>query len=137
MSTRTRASWITFSAALIACGSTGDPADVRIAGSVQALSSEALGRTEAADSMRVPPLEWTWCADGSRCAPADLPLDYAKPNGQTLRVAVTRLPAQDRSRRLGSLFVNFGGPGGDAVSTLQAFGKDLFAALNLRFDIVG
>ncbi len=82
-------------------------------------------------------LDWSDCGGGFQCATAQLPLDYSKPRGDTLAVAVTRLPAQDRAHRIGSLFVNFGGPGGDAVASLQAFGAELFATLNQRFDIVG
>jgi pimeloyl-ACP methyl ester carboxylesterase len=49
---------------------------------------------------------------------------------------VARLPAKDPARRIGSLFVNFGGPGGPNVSTLIGNGERLFAVLNERFDIV-
>jgi pimeloyl-ACP methyl ester carboxylesterase len=35
------------------------------------------------------------------------------------------------------LFVNFGGPGGDAVDTIHAIGAGLFGAVNDHFDIVG
>ena len=82
-------------------------------------------------------LSWQDCGEGFECATARLPLDYRRPRGETLGVAVTRLPARDRERRIGSLFVNFGGPGGDAVGALQAFGAGLFQVLNERFDIVG
>ena len=62
-------------------------------------------------------LDWSDCADapGFQCATADLPRDYGKPNGPTLSIAVTRLPA--RGAKVGSLFVNYGGPGGDGVAT--------------------
>jgi pimeloyl-ACP methyl ester carboxylesterase len=82
-------------------------------------------------------LSWQACGEGFECATAELPIDYRRPRGETLGVAVTRLPARDRERRIGSLFVNFGGPGGDAVASLQAFGAGLFQVLNERFDIVG
>jgi pimeloyl-ACP methyl ester carboxylesterase len=89
------------------------------------------------DAISNPDLDWQDCGGGFQCATARLPLDYAKPRGETLGVAITRLPAQNRRERIGSLFVNFGGPGGDAVASLQAFGAELFSALNERFDIVG
>src|SRR5690349_8938362 len=82
-------------------------------------------------------LVWSDCGDGFQCATFTVPRDYAQPKGPTLKLAVVRLPAQDKSRRIGSLFVNFGGPGGDAVDTIKAVGKDLFGTLNQRFDIVG
>ncbi len=92
---------------------------------------------QAASAVQAPELEWTACADGFECATALVPRDYDDPNGPTLALAVTRLPARDTEHRIGSLFVNFGGPGGDAVASLHSFGKDLFASLNERFDIVG
>jgi pimeloyl-ACP methyl ester carboxylesterase len=84
----------------------------------------------------IPELKWSDCADGFECATAAVPLDYDKREGKKIELAVTRLRAQDPARRIGSLFVNYGGPGGDAVATTQAIGKDLFGALNDRFDIV-
>ena len=82
-------------------------------------------------------LDWEPCAEGFECATFKVPRDYDRPRGDKLALAVTRLPATDPERRIGSLFVNFGGPGGDAVASLHAFGADLFASLNDRFDIVG
>ena len=34
------------------------------------------------------------------------------------------------------MFINYGGPGGTAVDTTQAVGKDLFGAVNDKFDLV-
>src|SRR3954469_11385532 len=84
-------------------------------------------------------LDWSDCAGapGFECATADLPRDYGSPAGRKLSIAVTRLPARDQAHKVGSLFVNYGGPGGDGVATTQAIGADLFGALNERFDIVG
>jgi pimeloyl-ACP methyl ester carboxylesterase len=82
-------------------------------------------------------LSWSDCGGGFQCATATVPRDYRFPRGRQIKLAVTRLPATDRAHRIGSLFVNFGGPGGDAVASLHAFGGDLFASLNDRFDIVG
>ena len=81
-------------------------------------------------------LHWQPCGDGFECASAAVPRNYAQPHGSTFRLAVARSPARDRERRIGSLFVNFGGPGSPDVNTLKANGKTLFAELNRRFDIV-
>jgi pimeloyl-ACP methyl ester carboxylesterase len=92
--------------------------------------------TSAARAAQAPVLDWQPCAEGFECATAEVPRDYTRPNGPKLRLAVTRLTAQDQASRIGSLFVNFGGPGGTAVDLLQAIGPFLFADLNQRFDIV-
>ena len=83
-------------------------------------------------------LQWADCGDGFECATATVPLDYARPKAGTLDIAVTRMPATEPDKRLGSLFVNFGGPGAPAVETLHTPGViAAFASLNERYDIVG
>ena len=47
-----------------------------------------------------------------QCATAVVPLDYDRPKGKQITLALARLPASDPSRRIGSLFLNPGGPGG-------------------------
>src|SRR4051794_31122854 len=83
-------------------------------------------------------LDWSDCADapGFQCATAQLPRDYDSPNASKLSIAVTRLPARDQAHKVGSLFVNYGGPGAEGVAATQAIGADLFGSLNERFDIV-
>jgi pimeloyl-ACP methyl ester carboxylesterase len=81
-------------------------------------------------------LAWTDCGDGYQCATLNVPRDYRRPNGPKFSLAIIRLPAQDQAHRIGALFVNFGGPGGPAVDTIHAIGRDLFGAVNDRFDIV-
>jgi pimeloyl-ACP methyl ester carboxylesterase len=84
-----------------------------------------------------PSLSWQDCGDGYQCSSLKVPRDYKRPNGPTFDLAIIRLPAQDQAHRMGSLFVNFGGPGGTAVDAIHSFGGDLFGAVNDRFDIVG
>ncbi|WP_320669724.1 alpha/beta fold hydrolase [Patulibacter defluvii] len=91
-------------------------------------------------------LRWRACASaetapGLQCASLRVPLDWARPHaGPTVRLAIARLPARDRRRRIGPLFVNPGGPGGSAV---EAVGLELLTpratmgALRERFDVIG
>ncbi|WP_448619286.1 alpha/beta hydrolase [Geodermatophilus sp. URMC 65] len=96
-----------------------------------------------APASAVAPLTWTGCgttaeaaAAGVECATADLPMDYDEPEGARVQIAVARVPAADPANRIGSLFVNPGGPGGQFVTYLQQAGAGRFADLNARFDIV-
>jgi len=82
-------------------------------------------------------LTWEECGGGAECASLKVPRDYGHPGAGTFTLAITRLPAQDQANRVGALFVNFGGPGGTVVDTVQAIGADLWGAVNDRFDIVG
>ena len=56
-------------------------------------------------------LTWSDCADGGagyQCASATVPLNYDDPSGDTLSIALKRLPASDGTAELGSLFLNPG-----------------------------
>lgn len=101
-----------------------------------ALPGRAQPATPVAD-----PLDWSACADGAgawECATLRVPLDYADPAGDTIDIAVTRLPAGDPARRIGVLIVNCGGPGCPAVGFLHEVGAFMFPAEILaRFDVVG
>ncbi|MDR7275549.1 alpha/beta hydrolase [Catenuloplanes atrovinosus] len=84
-----------------------------------------------------PPLRWTPCADGFECATVPVPLDHDDPAGPRISIALTRMPATDPDRRIGSLVINPGGPGLSGVSFVQTYLRDLPAELRARFDIVG
>ncbi len=83
------------------------------------------------------PLDWQPCGDGDDCATLEVPLDYADPGGETIRLAVLRHPASVPRDRLGSLVVNPGGPGAPGTSyaagAASFFGRELVE----RFDLVG
>ena len=87
-------------------------------------------------------ITWGTCADataaaaGWQCATFKAPRDYDHPGAGFVKLAVTRLPAQDQAHRIGAMFINYGGPGGTAVDTTQAIGADLFGAVNDHFDLV-
>lgn len=90
-------------------------------------------------------LRWRSCATaetapGLQCSSLQVPLDWARPGGPRVRLAIARLPARDQRRRIGPLLVNPGGPGGSAV---EALAEGLFTpratmgALRERFDLIG
>jgi pimeloyl-ACP methyl ester carboxylesterase len=87
-------------------------------------------------------LTWTSChpeaGPSFQCATARVPLDYSRPHGQTIAIALTRLPASDPSQRIGSLFLNPGGPGGSGVDYVLGAGPFLYTdEVRARFDLVG
>ncbi len=63
-----------------------------------------------------------------------MPLDWSKPDGETIGLALIRAEATDDDR-IGSLLFNFGGPGGSGVSTLPAYAETA-ADLRERYDLV-
>ncbi|HEX5494872.1 MAG TPA: alpha/beta fold hydrolase [Mycobacteriales bacterium] len=89
------------------------------------------------DAVPTPTLNWTDCGGGFQCATATVPLDYAHPGGQTITLALNRLPASDPAHRIGSLFLNPGGPGGSGLLLARAARQFIDPAVLARFDIVG
>ncbi len=71
------------------------------------------------------------------CATVAVPLDYDRPRGRTIGIALKRHLADDPTHRIGSLFINPGGPGGSGVDVV-AFAEFLFSPEVLaRFDVIG
>jgi pimeloyl-ACP methyl ester carboxylesterase len=73
------------------------------------------------------------------CGTVSVPLNYRRPHGPQITVALTRLKARDQAHRLGSLALNPGGPGGSGylmpVQVLLRAGSG--AGLNERYDLIG
>jgi pimeloyl-ACP methyl ester carboxylesterase len=86
-------------------------------------------------------VQWAACADQPapwQCGTLTVPLDYRRVlDSGTVRIAVTRLPATDSTKRIGSLVVNPGGPGGSGVELAWGEASQLPAELTARFDLVG
>src|SRR4051812_40672112 len=86
-------------------------------------------------------VRWTPCARGVgpfQCAAVKVPLDYDAPHGKKIPIALVRLPATDQANRIGSLFLNPGGPGGSGVEFLIGLGQQLFTPeVRARFDLIG
>ncbi|MFF6775361.1 alpha/beta hydrolase [Streptomyces sp. NPDC012637] len=73
-----------------------------------------------------------------QCATVRVPLDYAKPDGERVELAVSRAKATGPGKRLGSLLVNPGGPGGSSVGYVEGYaGIGYPAPVRARYDIVG
>src|SRR5690242_17060902 len=71
------------------------------------------------EGVPVPSLDWRPCDDGFECATARVPRDYAHPRGPTVSLALIRHKALDPAHRIGSLFLNPGGPGGSGVDFVR------------------
>jgi pimeloyl-ACP methyl ester carboxylesterase len=95
----------------------------------------------AAAVAAAPSVGWSKCfakIGVFECGTVQVPLDYDAPNGATISIALVRLPATDPSRRLGSLLLNPGGPGGSGVDYALGAGPSLYTSeVRARFDLVG
>ncbi|MER6327321.1 alpha/beta hydrolase [Streptomyces coelicoflavus] len=146
-STRLRATVLVAALLATACSAGGASTS---AGSPAA---EAAGSTEAATAALTPlpkatpaglspyygqKLAWRDCGvPGFQCATMKAPLDYAKPGEGDIRLAVARKKATGPGKRLGSLLVNPGGPGGSAIGYLQQYaGIGYPAKVRAQYDMV-
>ncbi|MFD1542052.1 alpha/beta hydrolase [Nonomuraea guangzhouensis] len=107
-----------------------------------ATAATGADRTSPAEARRVdqvpaPVLHWTRCRKTAQCATAELPLDYDDPHGATIKLALLRVTAKDPRHRLGSLFVNPGGPGDSARDLAEQVPQVVSKTVLDRFDIVG
>ena len=83
-------------------------------------------------------IDWKDCPDGAsfKCGTVTVPLDYEHPDGQTITLAVKKLPALDGDAEHGSLFNNPGGPGLSGIEPMKdpsSMPEDLRAV----YDIIG
>jgi pimeloyl-ACP methyl ester carboxylesterase len=110
-------------------------------------SSPAIADTGAADpyidqlaeGADTPTVDWVDCGDEFFCGGAKVPLNYNRPRDEQIELAVIKLPASDQRNRIGTLFINFGGPGQSGVDRLRdrARWPWLFSEeLRSRFDLV-
>jgi len=81
-------------------------------------------------------VSWAGCGNGFQCGSLTVPLDYSKPGGDTIKIALIRKPATDTAHRIGSLLTNPGGPGASGIDYLKSQASSL-ANLNKRFDLIG
>ena len=82
-------------------------------------------------------LAWSICYESFECTDLLVPIDYADLTVGTFKISVLRYNAQDQAKRIGSLIVNPGGPGGSGVdyayNAEYVFDPDVLD----RYDIVG
>lgn len=85
-----------------------------------------------------PGIDWQPCPDapGVDCGTIEVPLDWAKPDGEKIHIGLARRPAKDPATRIGSILMDPGGPGGPGAEAVKQ--SDVFTdAVNARFDQVG
>ncbi|MGW0811504.1 alpha/beta hydrolase [Nonomuraea sp. NPDC002799] len=79
-------------------------------------------------------LAWSSCGGGYECGTLKVPLDYTKPRGKQMKISMIRLRAG--GKKIGSLVLNFGGPGMSGVDSLKASKSVVSASLREHFDVV-
>lgn len=109
--------------------------------------------TSAAPEPEAAPIEWTDCNEqiqtvvadrpGSdrnlsfECGRTEVPISYDEPEGATLPLFLVRVVSATQTDRIGSLFVNPGGPGLSGADAAIGLALTLPEEVVGRFDIVG
>jgi pimeloyl-ACP methyl ester carboxylesterase len=86
------------------------------------------------------PIAWAECdppGSGVQCATIRVPLDWDRPNGRTIRLALARHLASKPDERIGTLFTDPGGPGDTGVGLVKGDPEGLDEIGDGRFDVVG
>ena len=104
------------------------------------------GTPVAAKAPMGAPIDWGKCdietppsgrpiPSSAECGELTVPVDHAKPDGNTLSLALIKFPAT--GAKIGSLLVNPGGPGESGVTAAASMVGSLPDQVRERFDLVG
>jgi pimeloyl-ACP methyl ester carboxylesterase len=81
-------------------------------------------------------VRWRSCGRVFECATLRVPTDYDHPKAGATSIRVIRRRADQPKQRIGSLVINYGGPGDPGAETLRDAAASMPAAIRHRFDLV-
>ena len=83
-------------------------------------------------------VDWHPCQEAKdvQCGTLRVPVNWSRPHGDQVSLAVARRPADDPDRRVGAVFYNPGGPGDGGVQYVLHADQVFTDAVRARFDIV-
>ena len=105
------------------------------------ISASVVASCASSDSVPIAdvvPIEWTSCSMGNaECAVIEVPIDHDRPELGTFEIPIARHRARSPDERIGVLFVNPGGPGGEGRWMAEEAPFHFSDVVVDRFDIVG
>ena len=120
-----------------------------VTGAIGFVAPTATAAPSPAPTKAPAPIIWSQCAASDltnvpvaerpqySCANYAVPLDHDKPRLGTINIALMRRAANSQSTKVGSLFLNPGGPGGSGFG-LPTVSRNIFEPAVLdRFDLIG
>ena len=127
------------------CGATGGMEKVSEKTAQASASTTAAAATTSAEATAAPGSGGATSTAGSSegtddatfsCAVVTVPLDYAKPQGETISIAVKKRAATGDHPQ-GALFINPGGPGDSGVAFAEQAGTSFAPELLSAYDVIG
>jgi pimeloyl-ACP methyl ester carboxylesterase len=80
-------------------------------------------------------VDWSDCEGNFQCATVSVPMDYADPSGDTVKLSLIRLKGRNAKA---SLVVNPGGPGGSGVDMVKDSASSMFTKKLLEnYSVIG
>ncbi len=86
-------------------------------------------------------ISWSACTDSNlasanaECGFLPVPLDWSKPTGEKIQIAVSRVKATGKSQ--GPMLINPGGPGGSGLGFSAYLKQMMPAEVSAQFDLIG
>lgn len=119
-------------------GSTSSPPTPSPSGTASSAPSSG-DHPAALDAFYTQQVDWQPCSDNAKheCATIEVPVDYAKPKGDRFSLALRKVPALEQDKKVGTLFINPGGPGGSGLEYAQYASYVFSKKLRTSYDIVG
>jgi len=82
-------------------------------------------------------LNWAPCNGGFQCAQFHVPVDYSHIDNNTFTLQVIKHNANTPAKRLGSLIMNPGGPGGSGIQYVEAADSIVSTSIENVYDLIG
>jgi len=84
---------------------------------------------------------WHRCGSATpaafQCATLKVPLDYSRPDGKKIDVAISRIKASSPAERRGVLLLNPGGPGGSGLDLPESLRTAIPKSVTKKYDLIG
>lgn len=81
-------------------------------------------------------IDWTSCGERLECATVPVPLDWSDPGGEQINLAVIKQLASKPDQRIGTMFLDPGGPGDTGIGLIRGGGDDIDKWGDGRFDLI-
>ena len=82
-------------------------------------------------------LSWKPCDSGFQCAQYKVPVDYTHIDNNTFTLQLIKHIANNPSKRIGSLIMNPGGPGGSGIQYVMAADSIVSTSIENVYDLIG
>ncbi|MFB7177964.1 alpha/beta hydrolase [Streptomyces sp. NPDC056257] len=111
-----------------------------LASTVPLLSATQASAAPAADHLRQKP-SWHRCSPEQpasyECATLKVPLDYRRPDGRTIDLAISRIKSENPAKRHGAMLLNPGGPGGSGLDLPLMMNESMPKEVRDQYDLIG